>query len=757
MTYFGKVSGFIANGDQVKLELKDKSGAVISSFYVTPDASGNWSWNDSANTRADGNYTLVASIVDKAGNAVNTNTASQIITVDTQSSQNTDPSSPSNVPSEDPNKVALVSIASIDDGLTGMDKATGSKDTGSSSSDFYSGDNTLTYFGKVSGFTANGDQVKLELKDKSGAVISSAYVTPDASGNWSWNDSANTRADGNYTLVASIVDKAGNTVSVNTASQIITVDTKSDQNTDPSSPSNVPSDDPNKVASVSIASIDDGLTATVNATGSKDTGASSGDFYTGDNTLTYFGKVSGFTANGDQVKLELKDKSGAVISSAYVTPDASGNWSWNDSANTRADGNYTLVASIVDKAGNAVSVSASQVVTIDTSPSQNSDPSNPGNAPAQDSNVSLNLNIEKMSSDTANTTMSGTDKDWITSNKNPIFSGSFGSFAFDSSNDNITFQLLSSDGKLIKDSSSILLSDKKSWSTAAELTGSGLDDGVYYSRVLITDKAGNVVSTDTQKFLIDTKIDFAEAGNKYDINGNISVFTFVMKESVAYEFYSINANKQYVKINGFDGVYQGGPFEITTQQAYGKDGFAVKITDASGNVNFYYNAYQNNDSVVNQKIIFSADPAFTTVNTIKAGSMATYAISENTPFDLSKLVDTSPKPGDSLIHNEISMTGNGVQQLSLHLNDVLSLGAVNSFDTSPSYAGDVQMRIKGDSQNGAQDKVTLLDSSVWTNTKTTVTLDDNIQYQVFTANNGTVDLFIQSNLQIYKSDLTFFV
>lgn len=134
------------------------------------------------------------------------------------------------------NTNAKIQISSID------------KDTGVGSGDFYTADNTLTYFGKVSSFTSNGDQVKLELKDKSGAVISTAYVTPDASGNWSWNDTANTRTDGNYSLDASIIDKTGKAVSTSNTSQIITVDTQSGKNTDPSNLSNLPSDDPNKDA-----------------------------------------------------------------------------------------------------------------------------------------------------------------------------------------------------------------------------------------------------------------------------------------------------------------------------------------------------------------------------------------------------------------------------------------------------------------------------------------------------------------------------
>ena len=190
--------------------------------------------------------------------------------------------------------------------------------------------------------------------------------------------------------------------------------------------------------------------------------------------------------------------------------------------------------------------------------------------------------------------------------------------------------------------------------------------------------------------------------------------------------------------------------ESATEKSY--TNFAVKLIDYSGNEETIYSAIPTGSN--RQTIIFEANETVKNpIETKKAGAIGVISIFETTPYDLGKLVFEQPKTGTELIHNEISMTGNGVQQLALRLNDVLNLGATNSFDT----ANHVQMRIKGDTQNGAQDKVTLLDSAVWTKTGTSVSLDDNIQYQVFTANNGTVDLFVQSGVQIYKSDGTSFM
>ena len=274
-------------------------------------------------------------------------------------------------------------------------------------------------------------------------MIATGLVTPDANGDWSWKDDSNTRVDGNYTLVATIVDKNGNRVNTGadgSSSQIITIDTSATQNTDPSNPSNAAADDPNRNATLTIKSIDDSNASTDKINGSKDTGISDKDFYTADNTLMYFGTVTKFTANGDALKLELKDSYGKIIRTDYLTPDANGNWSWNDQNNTRADGNYTLQASIVDKAGNLVNSGTSQIITIDTSSSLNTDPSDPAKQPAPDPNSRFVLDISGMKND------SGVPGDWITNDAKPVFSGSFRNYAFDSTQGQISFQLLDSTG-----------------------------------------------------------------------------------------------------------------------------------------------------------------------------------------------------------------------------------------------------------------------------------------------------------------------
>ena len=225
---------------------------------------------------------------------------------------------------------------------------------------------------------------------------------------------------------------------------------------------------------------------------------------------------------------------------------------------------------------------------------------------------------------------SGVQGDWITNGTKPVFSGSFGSYAFDSTQGQISFQLLDSTGKLISSASPALADDNKSWSTSEP--DSDLKDGVYYSRVLIRDKAGNIVSTDFQKFIIDTKLDVLKAGNSYDSKNKISLFSFDINESAYYELYTVDTQKNLTKIANSDGRYQGSQLDITTATTtYGKEGFAVKISDASGNSITYYNSYQIENSSAIQKISFSNN-SINATDPNKAGTVDSYLLTETTPL-----------------------------------------------------------------------------------------------------------------------------
>jgi VCBS repeat-containing protein len=137
-----------------------------------------------------------------------------------------------------------------------------------------------------------------------------------------------------------------------------------------SSPSSAPAPEPPPVpnanvnAAVSITAISQD---TAPAGAASDLG-SVHDFITNDNTLSYSGTLSNFTANGAKVRVVLKNNSGAEVASADVTPDMGvgghATWTWNDESVARADGKYTLVASLVDASGAVIKAGVSQEVWI---------------------------------------------------------------------------------------------------------------------------------------------------------------------------------------------------------------------------------------------------------------------------------------------------------------------------------------------------------------------------------------------------------
>jgi VCBS repeat-containing protein len=148
----------------------------------------------------------------------------------------------------------------------------------------------------------------------------------------------NSLKDGTYTPSVTVKD-ATTGLSTTADGSPFTVDTEG-------------SPEANDSATVLISSISD------------DTGTTA-DFITSDNILSYTGRVKDFTTNGARVRLELKDSAGAVVKTEDVAYADTGAWTWTDTAK-RDDGKYTLVARLVDAAGNIITTatSAEQVVLI---------------------------------------------------------------------------------------------------------------------------------------------------------------------------------------------------------------------------------------------------------------------------------------------------------------------------------------------------------------------------------------------------------
>jgi hypothetical protein len=153
--------------------------------------------------------------------------------------------------------------------------------------------------------------------------------------------------DGSYSIKADLVNAAHTPLGVST-SQALVIDTAV-----------VP--DP----ALSFSN----LTIHVPTSGSQDTGVNT-DFITHDTTLVITGKVNNFTAAhvtaDDRVLVQIVGSAGAVVAETYVKPAADGTFTFDNTAQSLSDGNYTIKTSVVSKSGNLIKLGDSQPLTIDS-------------------------------------------------------------------------------------------------------------------------------------------------------------------------------------------------------------------------------------------------------------------------------------------------------------------------------------------------------------------------------------------------------
>lgn len=329
LVFNGTLKNFTDNGDWVKLELRDLSNKLIDTTYVKPVPNGSgwaWSWDRTTQDKLlDGQYSLSAVVVDGADNVVGTANSRvsdvQSIIIDTDKNNNFGPDK-----SEEPNKSSTIEISTL------------SQDTGYSNLDFITKDRTHVYSGKLSAFTDNGASVELTLKNSDGKVIASEHVAPkllDGVWTWTWDQTANELQDGEYILQASLVDKAGNAIQVDT--QVISVDNNAGQNGGKV--------DPNASLKMLPVTFED------------DTGVNQTDYLTNDQFLTFKGGFDkNFVDNGDRVLVQVFGANGLVISSQYVKPAAK-TWEFENLTKLGSDTrttSYTVKSVLVDAAGNTL-------------------------------------------------------------------------------------------------------------------------------------------------------------------------------------------------------------------------------------------------------------------------------------------------------------------------------------------------------------------------------------------------------------------
>jgi hypothetical protein len=246
-------------GDKVHLQVLDANNLVVIDQYVTPNsATGQWSYNNQSTLLLDGNYTIKAAIVDVAGNEIKVATDVPLV-IDSSSTNQKNGSIDPNI-----SNAAGITIGSIDDGDSTKSLATGSKDTGSSASDFITSDGTLIYQGTTYNFSAtDGHVVHLLVFTVDGILAVNQYIQPNSiTGEWRYDSQGQSLPDGAYIIQAAIEDAAGNVVQAAT-DQIFVVDSDGSNNVDPNNPNSQISPDANSLATVIIdaISLDSGVSS----------------------------------------------------------------------------------------------------------------------------------------------------------------------------------------------------------------------------------------------------------------------------------------------------------------------------------------------------------------------------------------------------------------------------------------------------------------------------------------------------------------
>jgi Ca2+-binding RTX toxin-like protein len=190
-------------------------------------------------------------------------------------------------------------------------------DTGTSGSDRVTSDSTLVFAG--TGEANSTIEVFID-----GTSIGTTIA--DGAGNWSFDYTGTTLADGNYNLTAVATDSAGNVGSASSAFAI-TVDTIA-----PAAP------------------------LTADMTAASDTGSSNSDNITSNTTPTFMG-----TAEANSTVTLASSVNGTI---GTATADGSGNWSIT--ASTLSAGNHNITATVSDAAGNTSAASPALGITVDT-------------------------------------------------------------------------------------------------------------------------------------------------------------------------------------------------------------------------------------------------------------------------------------------------------------------------------------------------------------------------------------------------------
>ncbi|MFZ4250994.1 beta strand repeat-containing protein [Enterobacter ludwigii] len=344
---------------------------------------------------------------------------------------------------------------------------------------------------------------------------------------WRYTD-GRTLTDGTYQYQVRVIDNAGNVGA--TDSQNVVVDLTAPAAT----------------------------TITVDSV-SQDTGLSGSDFITSDNQISLKGTLGAALGSGDHAQISLD---GGVT---WTDVSVSGlSWTWVDTR-TLADGDYNYQLRVIDDAGN-ISATTSQVVTIDTV------------AP----DASKTIAIDSISDDTGLSS-----SDFITHDTSLTLHGSLGATLADGE-----YAQISIDGGVTWQN---VIVTGNSW---YYVDGRTLGNATYDYYVRVVDAAGNVGSSAHQQVTVDTVApdaaitvtvdnitvdtgfdnnDFLTSSTSYTLNGTLGA----QPGAGEYVQVSMDGGTTWVNatVNGTQWSYND-----TRTLTDGSYNYQVRVVDLAGNV-----------------------------------------------------------------------------------------------------------------------------------------------------------------------------
>ncbi|MGO3447188.1 MAG: Ig-like domain-containing protein, partial [Kluyvera intermedia] len=344
---------------------------------------------------------------------------------------------------------------------------------------------------------------------------------------WRYAD-GRTLTDGTYAYQVRVVDNAGNVGA--TDSQDVVIDLTAPAAT----------------------------TITVDAV-TQDTGLSDSDFITSDNQISLKGTLGSALGSGDHAQISLD---GGVT---WINVSVSGlSWTYVD-GRTLADGDYNYQLRVIDDAGN-ISATASQVVTIDTTVPD----------------ASKVITIDSISDDTGLSS-----SDFITNDTSLTVNGSLGATLSDGE-----YAQISTDGGVTWQNVNV------TGNTWFYVDGRTLDNATYTYYVRVVDAAGNVGSSAQQQVTVDTVApdaaitisvdniavdtgfdnnDFLTSSTSYTLNGTLGA------QLGAGEYVQVSMDGGttwvYATVNGTQWSYNDA--RTLTDGSYN---YQVRVIDQAGNV-----------------------------------------------------------------------------------------------------------------------------------------------------------------------------